>query len=280
MGYRNRRLCMYAPCNLHFLLLEASRVTALYGNMAEYSDLPDDILYALCSLLHETDFHALRAISLVDKRNRAAATTFLFVNIAFTDKYGQRIPWEGVETRLDSLLRNNHILRSVRSVLGHIALYRSNVVEFRQFRFRSSIEDVGKWPIPIAFFDLLRALPGLKELHLLLPTRYLEQVRKALLDSFPAKAGGHQGTQDNCLSSVTSLALQTPAWLSLLPAFPKLSRLDIPISDSLDLDFTALALANAHPNLTTLHCQAPATTEVVKGTHSIAVTSHVFANNS
>ena len=91
----------------------------------------------------------------------------------------------------------------------------------------SSIEDVDKWPIPIAFFDLLRALPRLKELHLLLHPQYLEQVRKALLDSFPAKVGGQQGTQNNCLSSVTSLALQLPAWLSLLPAFPNVSRLDI-----------------------------------------------------
>jgi hypothetical protein len=253
--------------------------------MAEYSDLLDDILYDVCSLLHETDFHALRAFSLVDKRSRMAATTFLFRNICFQDKLKRGMTtWEGVEAMLDNLLRNNHILRSVRSVLGHVTLYRSKVVEFRRFRFNSSIQDHDKWPIPHApsqgFFDLLRALPGLKELHLLLPTRYLEQVRKALLDSFPAKAGGHQGTQDNCLSSVTSLALQTPAWLSLLPAFPKLSRLDIPMSDSLDSDFTALALANAHPNLTTLHFQAAATTEVVKGTHSIAVTSHVFPNSS
>jgi hypothetical protein len=222
-----RRWRLYAPCNLHFLLFEASRVTALYSNMAEYSDLPDDILYALCSLLHETDFHALRAISLVDKRNRAAATTFLFANIAFKDRYGQRIPWEGAETRLDSLLRNNHTLRSVRSVLGHIALYRSKVVEFRQFRFVSSIEDVDSRRIPIAFFDLLRALPGLKESYLLLPPQYLEQVRNALLDLFPAEVRGQQGTQNNCLSSVTSLALQLPAWLSLLPAFPNVSRLDI-----------------------------------------------------
>jgi hypothetical protein len=90
-------------------------VTALSSNMVEYSDLPYDILYALCSLLHETDFHALRAFSLVDKRSRTTATTFLFLHVGFRDEFGQ--DREGVLARLDGLLANNHILRSVRSVL-------------------------------------------------------------------------------------------------------------------------------------------------------------------
>jgi hypothetical protein len=129
----------------------------------------------------------------------------------------------------------------------------------------------------------MRALTGLKELHLLLQPQYLEQVQKALLHSFPAEAEG-QGIQDNCLSSVTSLTLQTPDWLSLSPAFPNLSKLEIRLASTghctlpfSDLNFAALA--NLHPNLITLHCHAPGTTEVVQGTHSLAVTSHVFANN-
>jgi hypothetical protein len=250
--------------------------------MTEYSNLPYDILYALCSLLHETDFHALHNLSLVDKRSRAIATIFLFLNIGFRDEViGDVVPWEGMSARLDTLLQNNHILKSVRSVLGHISTYHSKAVDFRRFILEPFIRDPDKWPIPIALFDLLRALTGLKELHLLLHPQYLEQVRNALLDSFPAEA---EGQQDNRLSSVISLALPTSDWLSLSPAFPNLSKLEIRLAStwgyplsSLGLDFAALA--KAHPNLTTLHCHAPSTTKVIQGTHSHAATSHILANN-
>jgi hypothetical protein len=271
---------VYVQCTVTTFISSSSRqarsscATALYRNMTKYSDLPYDILYALCSLLHETDFHTLREFSLVDKRSRMVATTFLFLNVSFRDRFIGNM--KGMSARLDSLLRNNHILESVRSVLGHIPTEHPKAVDFRQFIFEpfsGRAPDPDECPMPIALFDLLRSLTGLKELHLLLYPQYLDQVQNGLLGLIPAEAGGQEVIQDNALSSIISLILPSSDWISLSPAFPNLSKLEIRFKakwgdhpSPLCPDFAALS--KAHPNLTTLHCQAPGTTKVIQGTLS------------
>lgn len=233
--------------------------------MANYSNLPYDILHCIClsvldcSASSKVDSDLLN-LSFTDHRTREITIPILFQHLSFQSKWG-KMSKEYLDDVIEAIRQNNRILWAVRQVINNrvddIFIFSNRKVTLRDYIYQCAVEE-----FPAKLGRLLFELPQLSTLIIDLPFKSSASFVNAL------KMSTSGNTDSAMLPSVHDLTIQDYQWQCLTQLFPNLQSLIVKTSPVWRSPIPLLdiaALGRVHPQLRRLHCSEVCGREILEG---------------